>query len=296
MNFILPGPDYPAPAKLNLFLHVTGRRPDGYHMLQTVFRFISRGDTLRFRLRDDGVIARVNDLPDVPAESDLCVRAARLLQQKTGTKLGADIELQKKLPMGGGLGGGSSDAATVLLALNKLWHTGVSRAELQIWSLQLGADVPLFVFGQNAFAEGVGEQLQALSLSPAWYVVLQPPVMVPTPVVFSAPELTRNTKTLKISDFSPVVQSFAFGETFHNDLQAVVCAKYPAVAVHLAWLDAQAKKYRSSARMTGSGACVFAEFAKRDDAEKVFAALPKGMQGFVAQGLEQHPLLDLAEK
>jgi 4-diphosphocytidyl-2-C-methyl-D-erythritol kinase len=295
MNTILPGPDYPAPAKLNLFLHVTGRRPDGYHLLQTVFRFISHGDSLRVRVRDDGVIARVNELADVPVESDLCVRAARLLQQHTNCKLGADIELDKKLPMGGGLGGGSSDAATVLLALNKLWNTGLSRAELQIIGLQLGADVPVFVFGQNAFAEGVGEQLQVITLPPAWYVVLQPPVMVSTPLVFSAPELTRNTKTIKISDFSPVAQGFADEDGFHNDLQAVVCAKYPEVAAYLASLDEQARTINSRARMTGSGACVFAQCATREQAEKIFNALPKGMQGFVAQGLDKHPLLGLAE-
>lgn len=295
MQPILPGPDYPAPAKLNLFLHVVGRRSDGYHLLQTVFRFISHADVLRFRLRNDGVITRVNDIPDVAIDADLGVRAARLLQQHTGCKLGADIELEKKLPMGGGLGGGSSDAATVLLALNHLWKTGLSRAELQVLGLQLGADVPVFIFGQNAFAEGVGEQLQALKLNTAWYVVLQPPVMVSTPVVFSAPELTRNTKTIKISDFSLVAQSFTAGDAFHNDLQAVVCAKYPEVAAHLAWLDAQAKKYQARARMTGSGSCVFAEFAQRADAEKVFAALPAGVQGFVAQGLQQHPFLSLAE-
>ncbi|MGB8600434.1 MAG: 4-(cytidine 5'-diphospho)-2-C-methyl-D-erythritol kinase [Burkholderiales bacterium] len=292
MKPILPGPDYPAPAKLNLFLHVTGRRPDGYHLLQTVFRFISRGDTLRFRLRNDGVIARARDLADVPVESDLCLRAARLLQQHTACTLGADIELEKKLPVGGGLGGGSSNAATVLLVLNKLWQTGLSREQLQKLGLQLGADVPVFIFGQNAIGEGVGEQLQAITLPPAWYVVLQPLVMVSTPLVFSAAELTRNTKTIKILDFSSGAQNFSSEGGFHNDLQPVVCAKYPEVAAHLAWLDTQAKKFNSSARMTGSGACVFAEFAQRGDAEKVFAALPAGMQGFVAQGIAQHPLLN----
>lgn len=296
MNHVLPGPDYPAPAKLNLFLHIVGRRPDGYHLLQTVFRFIDHGDTLRFRVRDDGVIARVNDIPGVPEADDLCVRAAKLLQQHSGCTLGADIELSKRLPMGGGLGGGSSDAATVLLVLNHFWKTGLGRADLQQLSLQLGADVPVFIFGRHAFAEGVGEQLQAISLNPAWYVVLQPPAMVATPDVFGAPELTRNTKTIKISDFSSTAQSFTHEGGYHNDLQPVVCAKYPAVAAHLAWLDGQAKKFHSSARMTGSGACVFAELANREDAEKIFKALPKTMHGFVAQGLEKHPLHDLAGK
>lgn len=293
MKQILPGPDYPAPAKLNLFLHVVGRRPDGYHLLQTVFRFISRGDVLRFRLRNDGVIARVNDLEGVSAESDLCVRAARLLQQTTGGESGADIELEKKLPMGGGLGGGSSDAATVLIVLNKLWACGLARAELQALALQLGADVPVFIFGRNAFAEGVGERLHALALPPAWYVVLQPQVMVSTPVVFAAPELTRNTKPIKILDFSASEGAFAFAKGFHNDLQPVVSVHYPEVALHLAWLEGQAKELGSDARMSGSGACVFAEFARRDDAEKVFARRPAGMRGFVAQGLMQHPLYEL---
>jgi 4-diphosphocytidyl-2-C-methyl-D-erythritol kinase len=292
---LLPGPAYPAPAKLNLFLHVVGRRPDGYHLLQTVFRFVDYGDTLRFRVRTDGVIARVNEISGVPEASDLCVRAAKLLQQHTGCTLGADIELMKRLPMGGGLGGGSSDAATVLLVLNHLWKTGLPRDDLQQLGLQLGADVPVFIFGRNAFAEGVGEQLQAIPLNPAWYVVLQPPVMVATPDVFRAPELTRNTKTIKILDFSSLGHGFAAEGSYRNDLQPVVCAKYPAVAAHLAWLDEQAKKFHNSARMTGSGACVFVELANRDDAEKIFKALPKTMHGFVAQGLEKHPLHDLAE-
>ncbi len=284
MTKLLPGPDYPAPAKLNLFLHVIGRRPDGYHLLQTVFRLIDHGDVLRFRVRDDGVIARMNSLPGVNEQDDLCVRAAQLLQQESGCTLGADIELEKNLPMGGGLGGGSSDAATVLLALNHLWQTRLSREHLQLLGLQLGADVPVFIFGRNAFAEGIGEILQPVDLKPAWYVVLQPPVMVSTPLVFSAPELTRNTKTIKISDFSPAVQG--------NNLQAVVCSQYPAVKQHLAWLDEQAKAFKSSARMTGSGACVFAEFTSREQADVVFAQRPANMQGFVAKGLQKHPLHD----
>ncbi len=176
----LDGPDYPAPAKLNLFLHVVGRRPDGYHLLQSAFALIDAADRLRFAVRGDGGIRRVSDLPGVPAESDLVVRAARLLQAETGTALGADIEVEKHLPMGGGVGGGSSDAATTLLALNRLWGTRLSRPALQALGARLGADVPFFVFGRNAWVEGVGERLAPLELPPAWYLVLVPPVAVPT--------------------------------------------------------------------------------------------------------------------
>ena len=192
---------YPAPAKLNLFLHVVGRRADGYHLLQSVFRFIDLSDRVWLGVRDDGKIVRLSDLPGVPEEEDLTVRAARLLQARTGCKLGADIRLEKRLPMGGGLGGGSSDAATVLLALNRLWEVGLTRAALQELALQLGADVPVFVFGESAFAEGVGEKLTPIKLPPAWYVVLTPPVGVATKAVFASPELTRNTPPIKISDF-----------------------------------------------------------------------------------------------
>jgi len=192
---------FPAPAKLNLFLHVVGRRPDGYHLLQTVFRFVDYGDSLSFNIRDDGVIRRVNPLPGLDLEQDLTVRAARLLQQETGCRLGADIVLEKRLPMGGGLGGGSSDAATVLLALNRLWNLNLGRQMLQDLGLRLGADVPVFVFGESAFAEGVGEKLQSVVLPPAWYVVLVPSVAVSTAEIFTSRELTRDTKPIKMSDF-----------------------------------------------------------------------------------------------
>ena len=181
----------PAPAKLNLFLHVVGRRADGYHLLQTLFRFIDLNDTLHFTLRADGQVRRLNALDGVADEDDLCVRAARLLQQETGCTLGVDIALEKRIPMGGGLGGGSSDAATTLLALNRLWQLDLSRARLMQFGLTLGADVPVFVFGDNAFAEGVGEQLQPYALPDAWYVVLCPQVVVPTVQIFSHPEIGR---------------------------------------------------------------------------------------------------------
>ncbi|MBX3716594.1 MAG: 4-(cytidine 5'-diphospho)-2-C-methyl-D-erythritol kinase [Burkholderiales bacterium] len=280
----LPGPDYPAPAKLNLFLHVVGRRADGYHLLQSAFALIDAADRLRFAVREDGAIRRVSELAGVPAESDLVVRAARLLQAETGTRLGADIEVEKNLPLGGGVGGGSSDAATTLLALNRLWGTGLDRAALQALGARLGADVPFFVFGRNAWVEGVGDRLTALDLPPAWYLVLVPPVAVPTAAVFAAPELTRDTEPLKMEDFSA---HLAPGR-FRNDLEPVVAAKYPPVREHLEWLAGQ-----GGGRLTGSGACVFARFEDRASAEGALARLPGGMKGFVARGLEHHPLRDL---
>jgi 4-diphosphocytidyl-2-C-methyl-D-erythritol kinase len=282
----------PAPAKLNLFLHVVGRRADGYHLLQTLFRFIDLNDTLHFTLRADGEVSRINVLDGVPPEQDLCVRAARLLQQETGCKLGVDIELEKRIPMGGGLGGGSSDAATTLLALNRLWKLNLSRERLMQLGLSLGADVPVFVFGENAFAEGVGERLQPYSLPDAWYVVLCPPVHVPTAQIFTHPELTRNTismtmRALPKRDFRVGRQSG--GLNLDNDLQSVACKLYPAVAEHLEWLGEFAP-----ALMTGSGACVFAEFATEVEAQAVLQQLPTNMRGFVARGLQQHPLKDFA--
>jgi len=268
---------FPAPAKLNLFLHVIGRRQDGYHLLETAFRFIDYGDDLRFSVRADGVIRHLNPLPGVPSEQDLTVRAARLLQQETQSPKGADIGIVKRIPLGGGLGGGSSDAATTLIALNRLWRTGVSRARLQQLALQLGADVPVFVFGQNAFAEGVGERLQVLGVPPAWYLVLVPELTVSTAEIFSAAELTRNTNAITIAAFS-VGQG-------HNDLESVVCRRYPQVARHLEWLH----RY-GDARMTGSGACVFCAFDGEVMARRAWAQLPADMRGFVARGLERHPL------
>lgn len=273
---------YPAPAKLNLFLHIVGRRPDGYHLLQSVFRLVDYGDSLQFDIRDDGKIQRTNPLPGLDPEQDLCVRAARLLQQHSGCRQGVDITLDKRLPMGGGLGGGSSDAATTLLVLNRLWSLNLSRHELQTLGLQLGADVPVFVFGESAFAEGVGEKLQAITLPPAWYVVLIPPVHVSTAKIFTSQELTRDTIPVKMSDFSK-----GYG---HNDLETVVCQIYPEVANHLAWL-----KQHGDARMTGSGACVFASYETEQEARAVFAQKPPEMAGFVACGLDQHPLRAFAD-
>lgn len=270
---------FPAPAKLNLFLHVVGRRADGYHLLQSIFRLIDRADVVHLTLRDDGVIAREGEVPGVPEAQDLSVRAARLLQAHAPPGAGVSIRLDKNLPMGGGLGGGSSDAATVLLALNRLWQVNLSRAELQTLALQLGADVPVFIFGQTAFAEGVGEILWPVEAAPAWYVVLTPPVQVPTASIFAAPELTRDTPPLKIAPFSAGMG--------RNDLQPVVMGRHPEVARNIEWLG-----QFGEARMTGSGACVFAAFESESAAQAVLQRMPGSMQGFVAQGLDRHPLYD----
>ena len=267
-----------APAKINLFLHVVGRRSDGYHLLQTVFRFIDRADRLRFAPRADGDIVLATPIPGVPPDSDLTVRAARLLQTATGCRQGATIHLEKRLPMGGGLGGGSSDAATVLLALNQLWRTGLERPELERLGLTLGADVPVFVHGRNTFAQGVGEEFSDVSLSPATYLVLEPPVQVPTAAIFGAPELKRDTPAIRPADWQ-------HGDGI-NDLEAVACARFPAVGEHLAWM----RQFVPGAMMSGSGACVFAEFSSRERAQAVLARLPEGMVGWLAEGLAEHPL------
>lgn len=272
---------FPAPAKLNLMLRVTGRRTDGYHLLQTVIRFIDHGDTLSFHVRGDGAITRLNEVPGVPADEDLAVRAARLLKQACGTPLGADITLEKRLPLGGGLGGGSSDAATTLLALNRLWRAGLERERLLALALELGADVPVFVFGENALAEGVGERLAPLAVPPAWYLVLTPPVEVPTARIFADPELKRDSKPIKIRAFSV--------EQAGNDLEPVVCREFPEVARHLAWL-----RQAGPAWVTGAGACVFAAFPTEIAARRVWRQVPAGMRGFIARGLGRHPLRDLA--
>ena len=269
---------YPAPAKLNLFLHVLGRRADGMHLLQTVFRFIDLQDRVGLAVRDDGGIVRRDPLPGVAPEDDLCVRAARLLKAETGSPLGAEIALEKVIPMGGGLGGGSSDAATVLLALNALWGTQVPRQRLMEIGVRLGADVPVFVGGENALGEGIGEQLRPVSLPSAWYLVLVPQVAVSTKEIFIDPALTRDTKALKIPPFLPGLG--------HNDLEGVVLRRYPEVARHLEWLRGRVP----GARMSGSGACVFGEFESEAAAREAHAALPGTMQGMVVRGLECHPL------
>ncbi|QID18884.1 4-(cytidine 5'-diphospho)-2-C-methyl-D-erythritol kinase [Nitrogeniibacter mangrovi] len=273
--------DCPAPAKLNLFLHVTGRRPDGYHLLQTAFRLLDWGDRLGFRLRADGRIRRVTEVPGVPPEDDLVVRAAHALRDWAGERRGVDILIDKHLPMGGGLGGGSSDAATTLLALNRLWGLHASRDALEALALPLGADVPFFVFGRSAFAEGVGERLTPLELPPRWYVVVAPGVSVPTAAIFGAKELTRNTKPIKIADF-------AMSAT-RNDLERVARARYPQIAAAIDWLGAIAP-----ARMTGSGACLFSEFESERQARDVAGQCPAPWRAWAVRGLDRHPLFDWA--
>lgn len=281
----------PAPAKLNLFLHVVGRRPDGYHLLQTLFRFIDLNDTLHFSLREDGVVRRTNAIEGVPEEQDLCVRAARLLQKDTGCSLGADITVEKLIPMGGGLGGGSSDAATVLMALNRLWALDWPADRLAALGLTLGADVPFFLFGRTAYARGVGERLEALDLPPSWYVVVAPPVAVPTAGIFAADDLTRNTEPLKLSGLSRDGRVWQGS----NDLQPVVTRRYPAVAAALASLAGAARAAGldpTLARMSGSGAYVFCPVPTEVLAGQLAGDVVRCEVGVVrvCRGLSRHPL------
>jgi 4-diphosphocytidyl-2-C-methyl-D-erythritol kinase len=274
-----------APAKINLFLHITGRRADGYHTLQSVFQLLDFYDTLHIKVTKTAEIKRINDISDVPANQCLCALAASALQQYTGCQLGMEYMVEKRIPMGGGLGGGSSDAATMLLALNQLWQLNLSRTELMQIGLKLGADVPVFIFGQNAWAEGVGEQLTAIDIEPSHYVVLTPQVHVSTAQVFANSALTRDTKPLKIADFSRGMYS----SLFKNDLEAVVCEEYPAVASTLEWLKPYGK-----AKMSGSGASVFVAVNSKQKAEELLAKKPENTTGFVAKGLIKHPHFDLA--
>ena len=275
---------FPAPGKLNLFLHVLGRRlggPDaGMHEIQTVFRLVDRCDRVGIAVRDDGDLR----FSGAFGNDNLCVRAARLLKDETRSLLGCEISLEKTLPVGGGLGGGSSDAATVLLALNRLWKLNLNRRQLMGLGLRLGADVPVFLYGRNALGEGVGERLQGLDLAPAWYMVLEPQVSVSTKEIFSDPSLTRESKPLKMSPF--------LSGQGRNDLEAVAVRRYPEIAQHLAWLGKRSARAAFPARMTGSGACVFAEFPRKEDALALHSELPAATRGFVARGLERHPLYD----
>ena len=284
---------YFAPAKLNLFLHVVGRRADGYHLLESVFQLLDFGDTLSIQARADGAIRRVTEIPGVPEQEDLVIRAAQALRAATGSTQGAEIGIEKRIPMGGGLGGGSSDAATVLLALNRLWELHLTRQQLMDIGLQLGADVPFFIYGRNAFAAGVGERLSALDLPPRWFVVLKPAAAIPTVEIFRSPDLTRDTKSVKILDFPADGWSFP-RSGFANDLQAVAFGKYPVVAQAAAWLKGHDEKAVISTRMTGSGACVFSAFASEEEARRVYAERPAQLGGFVASSMARHPLFDYA--
>jgi len=288
--------DCPAPAKLNLFLHVTGRRSDGYHLLQSVFQLIDHGDTLHFDLRGDERIVRTTEVPGVPEEQDLIVRALRALQtdyQRRHGRLppGIDVAIEKRLPMGGGLGGGSSDAATALMAANHLWKAGLSTPELIALGLPLGADIPFFLFGETAFAEGVGEALQAVDGPDCWYVVVEPGVSVPTAAIFTSQDLTRNTKPIIISDFSRRHDEqsalIGFGK---NDLQDVAARLFPPVAEAIEWLSGY-----GAARMTGSGACVFSAFSTEQEAEQVLKQVPAKWKAWKAKSLTKHPMKSLLQ-
>lgn len=268
---------WPAPAKLNLFLHVLGRRDDGYHRLQTLFQFLDYGDELSFELRRDGVIDRPEGSQEIAVEDDLVVRAARVLQAASGTTQGANIRLLKRTPMGAGLGGGSSDAATTLVALNHLWGLELGLDALAALGLKLGADVPVFVRGVAAWAEGVGEVLTPVELPEPWYAVIAPDVLVSTAAIFSAPELRRDHASITLEDYEHGAGM--------NDCAPVTCARYPAVADALGWLSRAAP-----ARMSGTGCAVFAAFADQRAARAAIEGIPKTWRGFVARGLNVSPL------
>lgn len=279
------GPWFPAPAKLNLFLHITGRRGDGYHELQSVFRLLDWGDRVRLQVREDGQVRRDGpSVPGVAEADDLAVRAANLLKKHANVAQGVDITVEKLIPAGGGFGGGSSDAATVLVALNRLWRVGLEEDALAGLGLQLGADVPVFVRGRNAWAEGVGEQLTPLALPPAWYVIADPGVHVPTAALFASPDLTRDAPVAKIADF-------ASGSLLGNAFEPVLRRREPAVEAVLIALDRIGR-----ARLTGSGSGCFVEFATRAAAEQGLARLPKELRAWVAAGVERSPLLDVLER
>ena len=283
-----------APAKINLFLHITGQRADGYHLLQTVFRLLDFYDIIHLKPTSNSLVKRFNEILGVPEAEDLCIRAAKLLQQYTKCGMGVEIAIQKNIPMGGGLGGGSSDAATVLLALNRLWKLNLSREELLAIGLQLGADVPFFIFGKNAWAEGVGEQLQNIELHESYYVVLTPDAHVSTQQIFANKQLTKNSIPKTISDFSGTAKSSSVNSAlgninaeFLNQLEQVVCNEYPPVLACLSWL----KKF-GDARMSGSGASLFLEVENATIATEICNQKPNNVRGFVAKGLSQHPLFE----
>lgn len=271
---------FSAPAKINLFLHIIGKRADGYHLLESVFTFIDFADTLRLTVTDDGVVKRAHDVFGIPEDNDLAIRAARLLQRETGVPQGVTIALEKRIPLGSGLGGGSSDAATTLMALNRLWKTRLSPQDLQVLSLRLGADVPFFVGGRTAFVEGIGEKLTPMTLSPSWIALALPPVSIATAEIFQSPRLTRNTSSVKIAAFPK-----GYGR---NDLQEVVVERYPEVRQALASLE----QLTGNARMSGSGAAVFSLTDDEESAQRAVRGLPDGISGVVTRTMTHHPLLE----
>ena len=267
---------WPAPGKLNLFLHITGRREDGYHLLQTFFQFFDFGDSLYFDINNSGNLNRITAIDGVPQEQDLIIRAAKMLQQESGSNKGADIKITKRLPMGGGIGGGSSDAATTLVALNKLWNINMSLEELAKIGIKLGADVPIFIHGHAAWAEGIGEKISYLDTSEPYYLIIKPDCSVPTAQIFSHPGLTRDSQKLKIT---------AFRRGLGNDCEEVVRSLYPQVTEALDWLSAFQK-----AELTGTGACIFAAFETEEQAKEVASKAPAKWDTIVARGLNSSPL------
>nr|WP_233568255.1 4-(cytidine 5'-diphospho)-2-C-methyl-D-erythritol kinase [Neisseria chenwenguii] len=275
---------FPAPAKLNLDLRITRRREDGYHELESIFCLIGLYDTVYFSLRDDGKIIMHTPVEGITSEQDLAYRAADLLQTASGTKSGVEIWLDKNIPTGGGLGGGSSDAATVLMALNALWKCGFDRQALMDLGVKLGADVPFFIFGRSAFAKGIGEKLTEIDVPKQWYVVVKPPVHVATGKIFSHPRLTRNSKP-------SIMPSFQTLQPFQNDMQAVVFEEYPEV--WQAYLDLSAY---GNALMTGSGACVFVSAESKEKAENIYRQVSEKYEAYCVEGLGVHPLFHIDEK
>jgi 4-diphosphocytidyl-2-C-methyl-D-erythritol kinase len=270
-----------SPAKLNLFLHITGRRVDGYHNLQTLFQLLDYGDEMTFNTRTDGAITLTPDLPGVPFEQNLIIKAVRKLEAYKAGHAGVDIHLHKRLPMGGGIGGGSSNAATTLVALNHLWECGLNKQQLQAIGLQLGADVPVFINAQTAWAEGIGETLEPIKMQPKWFLVVQPDCHISTAEIFSHKDLTRDTSAIKVAAF--------LERGAKNDCQALVRKLYPQVDKALIWLQ----KFDRNARMTGTGACIFASFESAEKAQHVQALLPNDLPGFVARGVNKSPLYKL---
>jgi len=278
----------PAPAKLNLFLHITGRREDGYHLLQTIFQFLDYSDEITLSLRPDNKIQRIKGLEHIPQEDDLCVRAAQLLQSSTNGNLGVDLSINKKLPIGGGIGGGSSDAATVLSGLNKLWNCGLSTRELADLGLQLGADVPVFIHGFSAWAEGVGEKLTPIDLPEKWFLVIHPKVFVSTAKIFADQGLTRDCETIKIARFLEGTGIDEKLENVSNVFEPVVRNRHQEIADAIDWLS-----NFSTARLTGTGSCLFASFDSEPSAKQVLSQLPsdRQWQGFLAKGVNTSPLI-----
>lgn len=273
-----------APAKINLFLHVTGRRSDGYHTLQTVYQFVDLCDVLQFAVREDNEVHLKTDFREVAEEDNMVVRAARALQAHTGTRAGADIQLNKLIPTGGGLGGGSSDAATTLVALNEFWRLGLSIKELAEIGVSVSADVPVFVYGQASWGEGIGEKLTPVAPQEPWYLIINPKVQVSTEVLFNVPELTRNTSPITIRDFMDGRST--------NVFEPVVVTRYPQVRAALEWLALNNRPSR--AKMSGTGSCVFSACDSEEQAQALCDKLPKTMKGYVVKGRNASPLYDFS--